>query len=62
MNWQHLLFFVGGALLLWMCYRGVKNNPGAFSGKNLSKSFATLGVLALLLIGFIWFLVLMLKS
>lgn len=52
---------IGIGLLLWMLYRGVKSNPEAFSRKNLSQSFRTLGLLALLLIGAVALAVLILR-
>lgn len=57
----NILTGIGVLLLIWMLYRGVKNNPQAFSRENLSKSFFTLGILALILIGLVSFTVLMLK-
>lgn len=62
MEWGKLLYVIGAALLIWLLYRQVKGNPEMFSRTNLSKSFFTLGILALLLIGFIGLLVVMLKS
>ncbi len=61
MSWMPILFFIGAALMLWMVYRSVKQNPEAFSKANLSKSFFTLGILALGLIAFIYILVLLIK-
>lgn len=62
MEWGKLLYVIGAALLIWLLYRQVKGNPEMFSRTNLSKSFFTLGILALLLIGFIGLLVVMLRS
>jgi hypothetical protein len=62
MEWGKLLYVIGAALLIWLVYRQVKGNPEMFSRTNLSKSFFTLGILALLLIGFIGLLVVMLKN
>ncbi len=62
MNWTSILFIIGGALLVWMGYRMIKGNPDAFSRENLSKSFTTVGVLALILIGVVALAVLVLKS
>lgn len=61
MNWTLLFIVIVAALLGWMLYRQIRGNPQAFSRENLSKSFYTLGILALLLIAFIALLVMMLR-
>lgn len=61
MNWASLLFLVGAALMGWLLYRQIKNNPQGFSKENVSKSIYTLGILALLLIFFIGFLIFLLR-
>lgn len=61
MEWGKLFFVIGAALMVWFIYRSIRSNPQAFSKENLSKSFFTLGVLALLLIAFIGLLVMMLR-
>lgn len=61
MEWGKLFFVIGAALMVWFIYRSIRSNPQAFSKENLSKSFFTLGMLALLLIAFIGLLVLMLR-
>lgn len=48
--------------IIWRIYGTMKTNPDLFSKANLSKSFATAGVLALILIGFVVVLVFLLKS
>jgi hypothetical protein len=50
------LFFV------WRIYSVIKANPGMLSKENLTKSFSTMGVLALILIGFITILVMLVKQ
>lgn len=62
MEWGKIFLVIGAALLGWFLYRQIRGNPQAFSKDNLSKSFFTLGILALLLIAFIWLLVLMLRA
>lgn len=57
MNWHFLLLIVLAALALWWVFTYVRHNPGAFSRENLSKGFWVLGVLALILIGFIYLLI-----
>jgi uncharacterized membrane protein len=63
MGWGYqLLAVILGALTVWMLYRLVKGQPQLFSKENLSKSFGTLGVLALALIVFVTFLVIMVRN
>lgn len=51
--WTSILTALGVLLLLWVLYQGIKNNPEAFSGSNLTRSFLTAGVLAIVLIGLV---------
>lgn len=44
--------------LLVLLFHQIRRHPGAFSAANLGKSLTVLGVLALILIGFITLLVL----
>jgi hypothetical protein len=48
-----LLALIGAAMIVWVIYRNIKGRPEQFSRENLTKSFSTMGVLALLLIGFV---------
>ncbi len=61
MEWAKLFYFIGAALLIWLVYRSIKGNPEAFSRANLSKSFFSLGILAIVLIGFVALLVFFLR-
>ncbi|MDR3502223.1 MAG: hypothetical protein P4L79_06535 [Legionella sp.] len=56
-----ILGLVGAGLVLFILYRSIKGNPAQFSKENLNNSFFTMGVLALVLIGFIAVLVLMVR-
>lgn len=56
-----VLGLIGAALIIWVLYRAIKGQPQQFSRENLSKSFSSMGILALILIGFIALLVLMLR-
>ncbi len=49
--WQELLGVAACGFLIWWLYKGIKGNPGAFSKESLGKSFTTMGILALLLMG-----------
>lgn len=61
-GWIELLYLIGAALLLWVIIRTIRGNPQAFSKENLSRSFFTIGILALLLIGVIFLCVMLLKA
>jgi putative copper export protein len=54
-----ILGLVGAALIVWVIYRSIKGQPEQFSKENLTKSFSSMGILALLLIGFVGVLVLL---
>ena len=56
-----VLGLVGAGLIVWVIYRQVKGRPEQFSRANLTKSFSSMGVLALLLIVFVALLVVMLR-
>jgi glycerol uptake facilitator-like aquaporin len=57
-----ILGLIGAALIVWVLYRNIKGRPEQFSRANLTKSFSSMGMLALFLIGFVALLVLMLKT
>ena len=52
-----LLGVVGAVLIIWVLYRNIKGRPDQFSREKMSKSFSSMGILALLLIGFVALLV-----
>jgi hypothetical protein len=52
-----LLALIGAALVIWVLYRNIKGHPEQFSREKLTKSFSSMGILALVLIGFVIFLV-----
>ncbi|WP_058534139.1 hypothetical protein [Legionella saoudiensis] len=56
-----ILGLIGAGLILFLLYRSIKGNPDQFSRENLNNSFFTMGVLALVLIGFIAVLVFTLR-
>lgn len=60
MEWQKLLYLVGAILVVILMFWTVRKNPQMFSKQNISRSFFSMGILALILIGFIallvWFL------
>lgn len=56
-----ILAVAAAALIIWLIYRTIKGRPDQFSKENLNKSLFTMGILALILIGFVGFLVLALR-
>jgi hypothetical protein len=60
--WTQLFFVILAIFIGWLIYRTLKYNPQAFSKTNLSKSFYTLGILALALIAFIAILIMLLRG
>ena len=56
-----VLGLLGAALIVWILYRNIKGHPEQFNRENLTKSFSSMGVLAILLIGFVALLVFMLR-
>ncbi len=57
-----ILGLIAGVFIVWYLARMIKSNPQMFSKQNFSKSFYTMGILALGLIAFIALLVLMLRA
>lgn len=56
------LTLLGFSFLIWRLVITVKKNPEAFSKENINKSFTTLGILALGLIGVIVLVIFILKQ
>ena len=61
-TFYEILGLVGGVLILWVLYQTIKGRPQQFSRENLTKSFSTMGMLALLLIAFVALLVLIVRQ
>lgn len=57
-----ILGLIGAGMIIFILYRAIKGRPEQFSKENLNKSFFTMGVLALVLIGFIALLILILRN
>ena len=62
MTWQGLIGVLAAGLLAWLLYRHTQANPDAYSKANISKSFLTMGVLAIALIGFIALCIMFLRT
>ena len=60
--WYQFLGIVFAGFFAWLLYSQVKSNPEAFSTANFSKSAYTLGILALVLIAFIAFCIMILRA
>lgn len=50
---QKILMLLAAVIVIWLTFRMVRGNPNAFSSEALHKSFFTIGILTLILIGFI---------
>lgn len=57
-----ILGIAGIGFVVWLLYRAIRSTPEAFSKENMGKSLGTLGVLALILIGFIGLFVVLLRK
>lgn len=57
-----VLGLMAGIFIVWYLAKTIKSRPDMFSKQNFSKSFYTMGLLALGLIAFIALLVLMLRG
>jgi hypothetical protein len=60
-TFYQILAVLGAGLIIYILYRTIKGRPDQFSKENLTKSFSTMGVLGLMLIGFIALMVFMLR-
>lgn len=58
---SQLLVVLLAIFLIWQMFTYVRAHPQMFSKDNLSRSIFTLGVLALILIGFVALLVFLVK-
>jgi len=61
-TFYQILGILGAVMIVFVLYRTVKGKPEQFSKENLSKSFLTMGVLALGLIVFVALLIFMVRS
>lgn len=48
--------------IAWRIHKVIKNNPEVMSRENLGKSFTSMAILALILIGFVFMLVTLLRT
>jgi len=61
-TFYQILAILAAGLIVWFMYRSIKSRPDVFSGENFSKSFTTMGILGLFLIGFIALLIFLVRS
>ena len=62
MEWlTSLLLLLGAGVLVFLSYTAIRRHPESFRPENINRSFFTLGILALILIGFVALLVLYLR-
>lgn len=54
-----LLGLLGAGLVIWYLYRVIKGRPDQFSRDKINQSFLTMGILGVVLIGFVGLLVLL---
>ena len=57
-TFYEILGIIFAVLIIYMLFQTIKNRPDMFTKENLSKSFLTMGVLGLGLIGFVALLIL----
>lgn len=62
MEWGKILAVIIAIGLAWLTFRALRANPEMLSKENLSKSFSTMGLLALALLGFIGLCIYLLRS
>jgi len=60
-TWAFIALLAGAGLMIWFMIRTVRTNPQAFSKENLSKSFFTIGILTLIIIGVIFICIMLLR-
>jgi len=61
-TWEKVLYALLAVFIIWYLFRFIRSNPNAFSKENFGKGARTLGILALLLIGFIGLCVMLLRG
>lgn len=57
-----ILALIGAGLAVWLLYRYIRTQPEQFNRDNLMKSFSTMGILAIVLIIFVAFLVVIVRQ
>ena len=60
-TFYQVLGLIGAGLIVWYMARVIKGRPDVFSRENWHKSFYSMGILALILIAFVAFLVILVR-
>ena len=42
-DWYSILFLILAAIVVWISFRTVRNNPAMFSKENLGRAFTVIG-------------------
>jgi len=61
-TFYQILGVLGAGMIIFFLYQTIKGKPEVFSKENLNKSFFTMGILAIGLIGFVALLIFMVRS
>ena len=60
-TFYQIIGIIAAVVILYWLYRTIKGRPDLFSKENLNKSFLTMGVLGIGLIGFVVLLILLVR-
>jgi hypothetical protein len=60
-TFYQILGIIFAVLIIYILFQTIKNRPDQFSKQNLNKSFLTMGVLGIGLIGFVALLILLVR-
>jgi hypothetical protein len=61
-TFYEILAFIGAIMILFVLFKTIKGRPDMFNKEAINKSFLTMGVLALCLIGFVALLIMMVRT
>jgi uncharacterized membrane protein len=61
-TFNQIMLLVLAGIAIFFLYRTIKNQPGLFTKEKFSQTASTLGILALALIIFVAFLVMMVRA
>jgi hypothetical protein len=60
-TFYQILGIIFAVLIIYILFQTIRNRPDQFSKQNLNKSFLTMGVLGIGLIGFVALLILLVR-
>lgn len=60
-TFYQLLGMVGAGLVIWFMYKTIKGRPEQFSRDKINQSFFTMGILGIVMIGFVGLLVFLVR-